>query len=1265
MIGFQSEDRECAFTDHLQGSEPHSGPTNELRGVVRENGTIRCSRGSRCYGLWEKRPDGEIHLVKQGCWTHIGNQQECHGDRCLVTATPSQIQNGSYRFCCCSRDLCNANFTEATPTADTPALRLMKTGGRDDRQTDNQPLRREETALIALVTVAIAAIVIMALFLGYRMMKGKQKHSLSALDVMEAANADAAVDLDNLKLLELIGRGRYGTVFRGCLNERCVAVKLFSSANRQNYVNERSIYCLLQLQQHDNIARFLTADERTAADGRPEFLILMEFYPHGCLSRYLSLHTVDWSTCCRMTHGVTRGLAFLHTELYRGDQCKPAVAHRDVTSRNVLVRADLSCVLADFGLSMRLTGSRPCRPGDDDTMAISEVGTVRYMAPEVLGGALNLRDCEAALKQVDVYALGLLYWESFRRCSHLFPDEAVPEYQLAFQAELGNHPSFEEMQILVAREKYRPRFPEAWKENNLALRSLKETMEDCWDQDAEARLTAQCAEERLAELTLLSTHTAVHNHRNLSHGRWPPPIGSASSYMEDLQVGVVKNLQGDGHQASVVNTTTSGAEAVEKNRNSINYERQQAQSQARSFTSDSNVSTTALLPQATVLCSISESEHTGGAVPSVPVCLQLTEEDLEATKLNPKEVDKNLRDSSDENLMEHSQKQFGSTERQTTNLLHLQILQTAEANNQGEQGSVGGVDAPLSASIHPLPKQQNLPQRPTSLHLLSQTKETASVPSRLKLGKLKSNHRQVETGVAKMNTVTVATAVEPHLVNAVTNNTRGGVSSGKQVQLRMVANSYSAGVPTLVTNGMIGGGRTNPAGPQLEEEDKMEGGIIEVEGMNLLNSSPDEHEPLLRREQPPAESEPLPHLHSHQPRPGNVLTGRGSNSNNNNNRIGLGSDVNIRGVEVEPERKISSEVNSPKPESHLASQQVSGSPATAPVSKLENRILLSGPAGLATPGPAPTPQGPPTDQDGSQSSDTGPCVQRALFAEPELTPRPARSPEAQLVHPAALLPGCRDPDPGSAPSSAKAPGVLVPQATGTPAPQAQDPARGTSTSSSNPLVLDALTLSPDIHVLKAPVLEAPVVNPKPSPLEVPASEYPAPETPALESRDSETTALAEASTPEPAALQRPALGPQTLGLLRPQMGPAKAKRPERPCSLDLSSSCISSDDVSLTENGSLSASGEKIKRRVKTPYTLKKWRPASLVVSTDTALDPDFEFNTSGSSNSQTHFSSGLFRAGSIGIPKINQSKSSMAVFLVGDGATATTTSEPDGLTCF
>lgn len=48
-----------------------------------------------------------------------------------------------------------------------------------------------------------------------------------------------------------------------------------------------------------------------------------------------------------------------------------------------------------------------------------------------------------------------------------FVGESVPEFQMAFQTEAGNHPTFEDMQVLVSREKQRPLFPEAWKENSL------------------------------------------------------------------------------------------------------------------------------------------------------------------------------------------------------------------------------------------------------------------------------------------------------------------------------------------------------------------------------------------------------------------------------------------------------------------------------------------------------------------------------------------------------------------------------------------------------------------------------------------------------------------------------------------------------------------------------------------------------------------------------------------------------------------------------
>lgn len=53
-----------------------------------------------------------------GCWSRIGDPQDCHLEECIVTTTPSLIQNGTYRFCCCSTDLCNVNFTENFPPPD-------------------------------------------------------------------------------------------------------------------------------------------------------------------------------------------------------------------------------------------------------------------------------------------------------------------------------------------------------------------------------------------------------------------------------------------------------------------------------------------------------------------------------------------------------------------------------------------------------------------------------------------------------------------------------------------------------------------------------------------------------------------------------------------------------------------------------------------------------------------------------------------------------------------------------------------------------------------------------------------------------------------------------------------------------------------------------------------------------------------------------------------------------------------------------------------
>lgn len=61
----QGEERECAFTDQQQQWEVERVAGGEGR-VSPENTTIRCAKGSHCFGLWEKSPPGEVRLVKQG-----------------------------------------------------------------------------------------------------------------------------------------------------------------------------------------------------------------------------------------------------------------------------------------------------------------------------------------------------------------------------------------------------------------------------------------------------------------------------------------------------------------------------------------------------------------------------------------------------------------------------------------------------------------------------------------------------------------------------------------------------------------------------------------------------------------------------------------------------------------------------------------------------------------------------------------------------------------------------------------------------------------------------------------------------------------------------------------------------------------------------------------------------------------------------------------------------------------------------------------------
>ncbi|EGI69732.1 Bone morphogenetic protein receptor type-2 [Acromyrmex echinatior] len=254
---------------------------------------------------------------------------------------------------------------------------------------------------------------------------------------------------------------------------------------------------------HLKLANIVGVDERISMEGSIEYLLVLSFAPGGSLTEFLRTHTIDWNTFCKMSLSIVKGLAYLHTDIRKGDKFKPCIAHRDINSRNILIKADGSCYICDLGLAVQISGSKYYSNGEEqhaELKSINDVGTLRYMAPEVLDGAVNLRDCESSLKQIDVYAMGLVLWELITRCSDIYiPGSDVPQYKQPYENEIGLHPTFEQMQVLVSRNKARPLL-----EGNLVdrpgVRLIKETIEDCWDADAEARLTALCIEERLSEL---------------------------------------------------------------------------------------------------------------------------------------------------------------------------------------------------------------------------------------------------------------------------------------------------------------------------------------------------------------------------------------------------------------------------------------------------------------------------------------------------------------------------------------------------------------------------------------------------------------------------------------------------------------------------------------------------------------------------------------------------------------------------------------------
>ncbi|CAG5132228.1 unnamed protein product [Candidula unifasciata] len=469
-----------------------------------------------CFATWIVINNTEQQLIKKGCWM---NDNKCYGQRECV----EDKYSAPAFFCCCDGDLCNKEYHHR-PAGDhqagsspKEASSLPEPGGVVRRSADQQLMK---TLLYSLVPIIGGGVLVVTLFFMWRRHQHHMGHiQLPTVDPSLAPTPSQSSL--NLQLLELRARGRYGSLWKAQLSDQdsCkdlitsenpvipsalkhVAVKVFPLQDKQSWMAEVDIYRLSHM-KHDNILRFI-ASERKEETHVTEFWLITEFHENGSLSDYLKSHTITWAELCKIGESMTCGLAYLHNEIpgTYGSMANLAIAHRDFKSKNVLLKHDLTACIADFGLALKF------EPGKMFNETHPQVGTRRYMAPEVLEGAICF-SLDSFLR-IDMYACGLVLWEMMTRCTAV--NEYAEIYRLPFEAEVGLQPTLEEMQTLVVTQKVRPAINPAWHQHQ-GLCSLISTVEECWDQDAEARLSAGCVNERIRQLAC-TVNSAIGRHLN-------------------------------------------------------------------------------------------------------------------------------------------------------------------------------------------------------------------------------------------------------------------------------------------------------------------------------------------------------------------------------------------------------------------------------------------------------------------------------------------------------------------------------------------------------------------------------------------------------------------------------------------------------------------------------------------------------------------------------------------------------------------------------
>ncbi|KAG2549917.1 hypothetical protein PVAP13_9KG228400 [Panicum virgatum] len=311
-----------------------------------------------------------------------------------------------------------------------------------DLEHHNRRIRRLAIAIsipLCIVTVLTFFGVIMIIH------KRKRPHDTTIVDtrdVLSVWNFDGKLAFEdiirateNFSESYIIGSGGYGRVYKAQLQGgRLVAVKRLHKTEEDNMNDENRFISEIEVLtkiRHRSIVKLYGYCSHQLY----KFLVY-DYIDRGSLHATLDneelAKELNWQRRVAIARDVAQAMYYLHHE------CNPPIIHRDITSSNILIDANLKACISDFGIA------RIIKPDSSNWSELA--GTYGYIAPELSYTSVVTTKC-------DVYSFGVVVLEIMMG---RYPSElqTLPSVEIAMEmldqrTQLPTMEEVEEIALLV------------------------------------------------------------------------------------------------------------------------------------------------------------------------------------------------------------------------------------------------------------------------------------------------------------------------------------------------------------------------------------------------------------------------------------------------------------------------------------------------------------------------------------------------------------------------------------------------------------------------------------------------------------------------------------------------------------------------------------------------------------------------------------------------------------------------------------------------